>query len=124
MSPSRSFLIDQMFDRLVIAALRKEGYDVVAVSEIGMATADDAEIMQWAIENNRTVITLDEHFGDWSVLPLSRHPGVIRLKVNPTTTETTLNLLLPFLRRHEKSDFANCLVIVREQGIRWIKTAE
>jgi hypothetical protein len=24
------------------------------------------------------------HFGDWIVLPLSRHPGVIRLKVDPT----------------------------------------
>lgn len=124
MNPSQSFLIDQMFDRLVVAALRKEGHDVIAVSEIDMATADDAEIMQWAIENNRTVITLDEHFGDWSVLPLFRHPGVIRLKVKPTATETTLNLLLPFLRRHEKSDFGNSLVIVREQGIRWIKTAE
>lgn len=124
MSPARSFLIDQMFDRLVVAALRNEGYDAVAVSEIGMATADDAEIMRWAIENNRTVITLDEHFGDWSVLPLSRHPGVIRLKVNPTTTETTLNLLLPFLRRHEKNEFGNCLFIVRKQGFRRIKTEE
>jgi predicted nuclease of predicted toxin-antitoxin system len=45
MSPARSFLIDQMFDRLVVAALRNEGYDAVADSEIGMATADDAEIM-------------------------------------------------------------------------------
>jgi predicted nuclease of predicted toxin-antitoxin system len=124
MSPSQSFLLDQMFDRLVVAGLRDKGYDVLAVSEIGMATADDAEIMRWAIENNRTVITLDEHFGDWSILPLSRHPGVIRLKVNPTTTATTLNLLLPFLRRHEEIDFGNCLVIVREQGIRWIKTAD
>jgi predicted nuclease of predicted toxin-antitoxin system len=113
-----------MFDRLVVAALREEGYDVVAVSEIGMATADDAEIMQWAIQNCRTVITLDDHFGDWSVLPLSRHPGVIRLKVNPTTTTNTLVLLLPFLRRHQETDFDNRLVIVREQGIRWIKTAE
>jgi predicted nuclease of predicted toxin-antitoxin system len=124
MSPSRSFLIDQMFDRLVVAALREEGYDVVAVSEIGMATADDAEIMQWAVQNCRTVITLDDHFGDWSVLPLSRHPGVIRLKVNPTTTANTLGLLLPFLRRHQETDFDNRLVIVREQGIRWIKTAD
>jgi predicted nuclease of predicted toxin-antitoxin system len=72
-----------------------------------MATADDAEIMQWAVQNCRTVITLDDHFGDWSVLPLSRHPGVIRLKVNPTTTANTLGLLLPFLRRHQETDFDN-----------------
>ena len=35
MSSSRSFLLDQMFDRLVISGLREEGYDVLAVSEIG-----------------------------------------------------------------------------------------
>lgn len=119
-----SFLLDQMFDRKVRDALREKGYDVLAVSEIGMATADDAEIMEWASVNSRTVITLDDHFGDWAVLPLSRHSGVIRLKVNPTTTENTLNLLLPFLKNHRDKDFSNSLVIVRSTGIRWIITAE
>lgn len=124
MSGPAKFLLDQMIDRVVKNTLLDHGYDVLAVSEIGMATADDAEIMQWAIDNKRTVITLDEHFGDWSVLPLSNHPGVIRLKVNPTTTANCLNMLLPFLERHAVSTFQNRLVIVREQGIRWIKTVD
>ncbi|SRR6266567_763627 len=118
------FLLDQMFDRIVRVTMRENGYDVLAVSEIGMATADDAEIMEWAMANSRTVITLDDHFGDWAVLPLSSHPGVIRLKVNPTTTKNTLNLLLPFLKNHHDKNFSNSLVIVRASGIRWITTAE
>jgi len=122
MSPAAKFLLDQMFDRQVLAALRQEGHDVVSVAELGLSTADDAEIMQWAIAKGRVVITLDDHFGDWSVLPLSHHPGVIRLKVNPTTTATTLILLLPFLARHAQSEFADRLVIVRERRNRWIKT--
>jgi predicted nuclease of predicted toxin-antitoxin system len=122
MSPTAKFLLDQMFDRHVLAALRQEGYDVVSVAELGLSTADDAEIMQQAIADGRVVITLDEHFGDWSVLPLTRHPGVIRLKINPTTTATTLTLLLPFLARHAQGEFANRLVIVRENRNRWIKT--
>ena len=122
MNSAPRFLLDQMFDRLVLAALRQEAYDVVSVAEIGLATADDAEVMQCAIEHKRTVITLDEHFGDWSVLPLFHHSGVIRLKVNPTTTEMTLSLLLPFLKRHAQSDFNNRLVIVRERRNRWIRT--
>ncbi len=118
-----NFLLDQMFDRRILAALREQGFNVVSVSEIGMATSDDAEIMQWSINNERTVITLDEHFGDWTVLPLTQHHGVIRLKVNPATTELTLDLLLPFLEHHSNRDFSNCLVIVRTTGIRWIMTA-
>jgi predicted nuclease of predicted toxin-antitoxin system len=124
MSQSKQFLLDQMFDLLVREALLDQGYNVVSVSEIGLATADDAEIMQWAIRNERTVITLDEHFGDWSVLPLNQHPGVIRLKINPATTTTALNLLLPFLESHQDFAFENRLVIVREQGVRWISTTE
>ena len=72
-----TFLLDQMFDRAVLAGLRDAGFDVVAVSEFGMATADDAEIMQWAVANQRVVITLDDHFGDWAILPLHAHSGVI-----------------------------------------------
>ena len=124
MSLPVAFLLDQMFDRVVRETLLEHGYDVLAVSEIGMATADDSEIMQWAIDNNRTVITLDEHFGDWSIMPLSQHLGVIRLKVNPTTTINCLNLLLPFLERHAASSFQNRLVIVRDRGNRWITTID
>ncbi len=121
MNLSNCYLLDQMFDRHVLAELRGQGFDVVSVSEIGISTADDAEIMQWDIEHDRIVITLDEHFGDWSVLPLTNNPGVIRLKINPATTEYTLSLLA-FLKHHSDNDFSKYLVIVRPTGIRWIKT--
>ena len=124
MKAAQKFLLDQMFDRAVLNRLRELGYDVLAVSEIGMSTADDSEIVQWAIEHSRTVVTLDEHFGDWSVLPLATHSGVIRLKVNPTTSANTLGLLLPFLANHSDRNFSNHLVIVRHTGIRWISTEE
>lgn len=124
MKLTQKILLDQMFDRAVLARLRELGYDVLAVSEIGMSTADDAEIVQWAITHDRTVITLDDHFGDWSVLPLSAHAGVIRLKLNPTTTANTLNLLVPFLAANTERDFKNHLVIVRQSGVRWIKTSD
>jgi len=78
--------LDQMFRMDVAQALRDEGHDVVRASEVGQARADDQQILQKAIAENRILVTLDEHFGDWVILPLSRHSGVIRLKVNPTTS--------------------------------------
>lgn len=76
--------LDQMFRAEVAQALKNEGYDVLRSSETGQARADDQQVLQKTISENRILITLDEHFGDWVVLPLSRHPGVIRLKVHPT----------------------------------------
>jgi predicted nuclease of predicted toxin-antitoxin system len=52
-------------------------------SETGLARADDHQILQKTISENRILITLDEHFGDWVIRPLSHHSGVIRLKVHP-----------------------------------------
>jgi predicted nuclease of predicted toxin-antitoxin system len=62
-----------------------------------------------AINENRILVTLDEHFGDWVILPLSQHPGVIRIKIHQTTSEKVLNLLLPFLRRHTQEQFKDIL---------------
>ena len=68
--------LDQMFNLDVAQALRKEGYEVIRASEIGQARADDKEILERAISENRILVTLDQHFGDWAVLPLSHHLGV------------------------------------------------
>jgi len=97
--------LDQMFRYDVAEALRIEGHDVMRASEIGQSRADDQKILQKAISENRILVTLDEHFGDWVILPLSKHPGVIRLKVNPTTSKNVIRLLLPFLRNHGSKEF-------------------
>jgi predicted nuclease of predicted toxin-antitoxin system len=112
-----------MFRLDVAEALRAEGYEVLRASEVGQSRADDAEILQKAIDENRILITLDEHFGDWVVLPLSQHSGVIRLKVNPTTSENVLDLLIPFLRSHAFEEFKDHLVIVSPKRVKWVHTA-
>jgi len=53
-----------MFRLDVAEALRNRGYDVVRASESGLARADDQQILQKAIADNRILLTLDEHFGD------------------------------------------------------------
>ena len=114
--------LDQMLNLDVSQALKEKGYDTIRASEIGQARADDKQILEQAISQNRILITLDEHFGDWVVLPLSRHPGVIRLKINPTTSENVISLLLPFLRYHSPEQFKDRLVILSPKKAKWILT--
>ena len=115
--------LDQMFHLDVAKALVQEGYDVLRADETGDARSDDQQILDRAIAENRILVTLDEHFGDWVVLPLSKHPGVLRIKVNPTTSENVLNLLLPFLGRYKAAQFENHLVILSAKRSKWILTA-
>lgn len=116
------FLLDQMLDADVAGALNQAGFSSVRVSALGMARSQDDEILAEAIKNNQILITLDEHFGDWAVLPLTNHPGVIRIKANPAKTGNILSVLLPFLQKHSGDDFTDLLVIVSERGIRRIHT--
>jgi predicted nuclease of predicted toxin-antitoxin system len=115
--------LDQMFHIDVAKALIHESYDVLRATETGDSRADDQQILDRAIADNRILVTLDEHFGDWVVLPLSKHQGVIRIKVNPTTSENVLNILLPFLGRYKAAQFENHLVILSAKRSKWILTA-
>ncbi len=115
--------LDQMFGVEVAQILRGQGYDVLRASETGYARADDQQILQKAISDYRILITLDEHFGDWVILPLSKHHGVLRMKVHPTTSEKILNLLIPFLQNYTQDQFQDHLVILSEKRAKWIFTA-
>ena len=112
-----------MFGVDVAEALRSEGHNVVRASETGNSRSDDQQILQRAISENRILITLDEHFGDWVVLPLKQHSGVVRLKVNPTTSKNIIRLILPFLRLYNSEHFVNYLVILSPKRSKWIRTA-
>jgi predicted nuclease of predicted toxin-antitoxin system len=120
--PLRLYL-DQMFKLAVAQALRDEGYNVVRASEVGQDRADDQDVLQKAIAEDRVLITLDEHFGDWVILPLNEHPGVIRLKIHPATSGNVLEILLPFLRLYSSKPFRDHLVILSSKRVKWIRTA-
>lgn len=85
MKPLR-LLLDQMLDADVAAARKDLGHDVIRVSALGLSRAADDEVLTRSIDEDRILVTLDEHFGDWAVSPLSIHPGVLRVKANPATT--------------------------------------
>jgi len=115
--------LDQMFGLDVAAGLRREGHDVLRAAETGLARADDALILEKAIREERILVTLDEHFGDWVILPLKKHPGVIRLKINPATTANVVNLLLPFLTLYSSLQFKDHLVILSATRAKWVLTS-
>lgn len=102
--------------------LRREGHDVIRAEETGQARADDAQVLDRAVQEQRTLVTIDRHFGDWVVLPLSEHYGVIRVEAHPTSTANVAKLLSPLLGKHSQADFRNKLVIVSSRRVRWIQT--
>jgi len=115
--------LDQMVSLDVAHELCGKGHDVLRASEVGQARADDGQILQKAIKENRVLVTLDGHFGDWVILPLKKHPGVIRLKVNPTTGKNILKILIPFLNAYSSEQLKDNLVILSTKREKWVCTS-
>jgi len=111
-----------MLDAEVARTLLAAGDNVVRVSQVGMTRSEDDEILAKAIATDRILVTLDEHFGDWTVLPLRKHTGVIHVKANPATTDNMLAVLIPFLRQYRDKSFKDTLAIVSKNRVRWIRT--
>ena len=64
-TPELRFLADESCDFAVVRALRAEGYDVLAVSDV-MQRSDDRELIEQAHREKRILLTEDKDFG-WLV---------------------------------------------------------
>ena len=86
-------LLDQGLPRTAAALLRERGVDTVHTGEIGLATAEDAEILRLAAAQGRTVVTLDSDFHALLAQSESRSPSVIRIRVERLRAQATADLL-------------------------------
>jgi predicted nuclease of predicted toxin-antitoxin system len=68
------FLIDANLSPRVAAGLISAGFDSVHVTEVGLLTASDQAILDYAAENGLVIVSADTDFGE--LLALSR--GAIR----------------------------------------------
>jgi len=114
--------LDQMIQRFVRDELVRIGHDVLRASDCGQSRCDDRLILEKAKSEKRVLVTLDDHFGDWAVLPLYRHSGVLRIKTKPTISENILNILSPFLSRNAPEAVVAHLIILSFYKEKWIFT--
>jgi predicted nuclease of predicted toxin-antitoxin system len=80
--------------------------------------ATDQVIFGWAQQQDAIVITFDEDFADTRMYPIGTHAGVIRLRVWPTTIETTETALSRLLTTTPDAALPGSLVVIDNQRIR------
>jgi predicted nuclease of predicted toxin-antitoxin system len=73
-------LLDQGLPLSTAQLLRDTGIDTIHVAEIGLSTAEDTEIVQKAVEEDRVVATLDADFHTILALNEAIVPSVIRIE--------------------------------------------
>ena len=87
------FLTDENIYSSTIVMLRNQGHDVKDIKEMRLYGESDENIISLAQRENRILVTLDKNFGNIIVYPPEKYPGIIVLKVHPSSIFQTTYLL-------------------------------
>jgi predicted nuclease of predicted toxin-antitoxin system len=73
--------------------------DALHTEELGLTTATDGAIMERAVEDGRTCVTLDRDFHRLLAQSNATAPSVIRLRFQFLRPQSTTSLILAILRQ-------------------------
>jgi len=88
-----AILLDQGLAPRAAAVLRERGMDAVHVSEIGLAEAEDSQILDTARQAGRICVTLDHDFHTHLALAGEGLPSVILLRIQGLAAEAQAGLI-------------------------------
>src|SRR5258708_39912829 len=86
-------LLDQGTPFSAAGLLRTAGHDAVHTGEIGMAEAEDQEILARALGEDRIIVTLDADFHAHLAISQANGPSVIRVRIEGLRAEPLAQLV-------------------------------
>jgi predicted nuclease of predicted toxin-antitoxin system len=110
-------LLDQGTPRSAAALLRRAGNDATHTGEIGLAEAEDEEMLAKALDEARIVVTLDADFHALLALSHAKGPSV-RIRIEGLRAEPLVDLLQDVLQRSEDDLKNGAMISVQESRIR------
>lgn len=87
------FLADENISPLTANYLRSLGYDVLTVAECGLVSKPDEEIVEYALSEDRAILTFDLDFGTIYYLGKAARLRVVVLRLKQQTVEAANQLL-------------------------------
>jgi len=108
-------LVDMNLSPRWCPLLKAEGWDW---SDVGRGSAPDSEIMTWARQEGRVVLTHNLDFGAMLAAARTTGPSVVQIRTQDVRPESLGPLLVPLLRQHELELKAGALMIADEARAR------
>src|SRR5579863_7481748 len=86
-------LLDQGLPRSTVEFLHKAGFEAAHVGDLGLASASDAKILDFARGQGHVVVTLDADFHALLAFSGAMEPSVIRIRMEGLRAEELARLL-------------------------------
>lgn len=101
-----------------IQTLRDCGFDVLALTEIGLHRLQDPDILTRAAREGRSVVTFDRRFTTSLALFGMARPSVVILSIRDQTPAFATPRLLSALHQHREELIEGAIVIVDDDRTR------
>jgi predicted nuclease of predicted toxin-antitoxin system len=111
------FLIDQDVYATTIRFLGDLGHDVVPIAQIGLAQADDEELLRLAHAQGRIFVTRDRDFGSLVFVKVIE-TGVLYLRSLPSTQNAVHRELGRVLKAYPEDELLRSFVVIEADGHR------
>lgn len=112
------FLLDMNLPRSLGRKLHAMSHEARHVGDLGMAEADDIEIVQEARENQEVIITHDLDYGDLLAFSGEASPSVIILRLRNTQLDNLFAKILAAWPNIEQPLQNGALIVISNQKIR------
>lgn len=109
------FLVDVNASGIVVDWFLERGHDLAEVAEKDPSMGDE-RILQWAVREQRIIVTTDQDFEQRIWREGKDHRGILRLENLPRAER--LALLADVMARHSEDLRAGAMVIALSQKIR------
>lgn len=114
----KKLLLDQGLPRSAGVILSQRGWDAVHVGDIGMAVATDVEILGYAKQEARVVVTLDADFHALLAVKAAAAPSVVRIRIERLKGLALADLLEKIWSMAQDDLSQGAMVTVTERSLR------
>jgi predicted nuclease of predicted toxin-antitoxin system len=106
-------ILDQGLPRDTVTFVRESGQDCVHVGELGMAHAEDTEIVKLARDRGAVIVTQDADFHALLATSMATGPSVIRLRLQGLDGRGVAGSIARVTERFGEELAKGCLITVK-----------
>ena len=111
-------LADMNISPATVSNLQKQGWDIIRVVEVLPATASDLEILEFARQEERVIISQDLDFSMLLAVGGYSKPSLITLRLSFTDPEAVTQKILSSLPQVEENLYEGAAVTIEDDNIR------
>jgi len=112
------FLADMNISPRTVTALKNEGWDIIRVSEVLPSNTSDADLLNYARKENRTIITQDLDFSALVALSGLDKPSLVILRLMTADPESITAKLISIIPQYQDLLLQGFTITIEDTSVR------